>query len=261
MTVIAIGTAIALAWMFALWCVQRRTRNAGIVDFGWTVAVGGLTILLAVAGPGEWPRRTLVAGMIGLWSLRLALHLWRDRIWRREEDGRYQQLRARWGAAADAHFLWFFAAQALLAWLFVMPPALAMQAERGVTFDGFDLAGVMIWLVAWFGEALADRQLKQFRDDPGHRGLTCRAGLWRYSRHPNYFCEWLHWWAYVAVAWGSSAAWLTLLGPMLMLLFLFKVTGIPHTEAQALVSRGDDYRRYQRETNMFFPWFPRKDRS
>jgi steroid 5-alpha reductase family enzyme len=100
--------------------------------------------------------------------------------------------------------------------------------------------------------------LAQYRGDPVNRGKTCRLGLWKYSRHPNYFFEWLYWWVYVLIAWTAPLGWISLLAPGLMLFFLLKVTGIPATEAQAVRSRGDDYRDYQRTTSMFIPWFPQK---
>jgi len=106
------------------------------------------------------------------------------------------------------------------------------------------------------GESMADRQLAHFRAQPANRGKTCRDGFWRYSRHPNYFFEWLHWFAYVALAVGSPVGWLAWSGPLVMFLFLRFVSGVPYTETQALRSRGDEYRRYQRDTPMFFPWFP-----
>jgi steroid 5-alpha reductase family enzyme len=106
---------------------------------------------------------------------------------------------------------------------------------------------------------LADRQLTRFRADPANKRKTCRRGLWRYSRHPNYFFEWLLWTSYVPLSWGSPIFALSLLGPGLLFLFLTRVSGIPPTEAQALASRGDDYRAYQRTTSAFFPWFPRGD--
>ena len=102
----------------------------------------------------------------------------------------------------------------------------------------------------------ADTTLARFRADPVNKGKTCREGLWRYSRHPNYFFEWTHWLAYAAMAPGEWQVWLS---PALMLYFLLRVTGIPATEAQALRSRGEDYRRYQAETSMFIPWFSRRD--
>ncbi len=120
-----------------------------------------------------------------------------------------------------------------------------------------EIAGIALWLAAIAGETLADRQLAQFRAKPANRGKTCRAGLWRYSRHPNYFFEWLHWWSYVLMGINVSNGWVTLIGPVVMLFFLFYITGIPHTEKQAVASRGDDYREYQRTTSMFFPWPPK----
>ena len=105
--------------------------------------------------------------------------------------------------------------------------------------------------------SLADRQLSAFKADPANRGRTCRQGLWRWSRHPNYFFEWVHWLAYVPLAWGSSWWPATLLAPAIMLYLVTKVTGIPPTEAQSLRSRGEDYADYQRTTSAFFPWPPR----
>ncbi|MDE2345901.1 MAG: DUF1295 domain-containing protein, partial [Gammaproteobacteria bacterium] len=107
------------------------------------------------------------------------------------------------------------------------------------------------------GESIADLQLARFRANPANRGRTCRHGLWRYSRHPNYFFEWLHWFAYVCLAIGSPIAWLAWSGPVVMYVFLRWISGIPYTEAQALRSRGDDYRAYQQSTPMLLPWFPK----
>ena len=108
-------------------------------------------------------------------------------------------------------------------------------------------------------ESLADKQLSQHRNT--QPGVTCRSGLWRYSRHPNYFFEWLHWWSYPLMATGlglsGKSTWAVWLAPLLMLLFLYRLTGIPYTEKQALKSRGDDYRRYMKETSAFIPWLPK----
>jgi steroid 5-alpha reductase family enzyme len=121
----------------------------------------------------------------------------------------------------------------------------------------FEYAGTALWLVAWIGEFLADSQLQSFKSNPANRGTTCRVGLWRYSRHPNYFFEWLIWVAFAVFAMGSPFGYVAVFAPLLMLFFLFRVTGIPATEAQALRSKGDDYRRYQQTTSAFVPWFPR----
>ena len=129
------------------------------------------------------------------------------------------------------------------------------MASTSVGWRWTDLAGALLAVGALVGEGIADRQLAAWRHDPANRGVTCRAGLWRYSRHPNYFFEWVHWWAYVLI---GAGVWWTLLGPALMLVFLFRLTGIPYTEQQALKSRGEDYKRYQQTTSVFFPWFPKQ---
>jgi len=252
MTVVVFA-ASGLVLQAALWAVQRRTRNAATVDLGWTVLVAGGAVAAAIGGEGDPVRRLLVAGLAAIWALRLGTYLVRDRVLApRPEDGRYRELRERWGKAAGRNFLLLYLAQVPVAGLFVIPIAAAM---RGGALDAWAVAGVAVWLVAALGEGIADRQLERFRADPANRGAVCNVGLWRVSRHPNYFFEWLHWWAYVLV---GQAQPLTFLGPAAMLLFLFRLTGIPYTERQALRSRGDAYRAYQRTTSVFFPWPPRR---
>ena len=232
-----------------LWWRQTRTRNATSVDLWWSLSLAALAVWYAARTSGA--ARWLVALLGAAWALRLAWYLWSDRVrGRPQEDGRYAAMRAHWGPRASARFFWVYQGQALVATLFSLPMLAAM---RVAPLDLWAAAGTTVWLVAVAGETIADRQLARFRADPANRGRSCRVGLWRYSRHPNYFFEWLHWWTYVLIGHGALLTWL---GPVLMLLFLFRITGIPYTEAQALRSRGEDYRRYQRETGVFFPWFP-----
>ncbi len=252
-----LGVALAGACLLMLlvWLLQRRTGDAGVVDVAWSAGIALAAVGAALVLDAPPLRRALVGAMGGIWGARLALHLWR-RNRGRGEDGRYRDLRAQHGPRTQAFFFWFFQFQAVAVALFALPLVLAMsRPDPGLTL--WDALGAAIWLVAVGGEALADAQLERFRRDPANRGRTCRSGLWRYSRHPNYFFEWLHWFAYVPI--GLAAPWgaLTLAGPALMLFFLWKVTGIPVTEQRALASRGEDYRRYQRETSVFFPWPPR----
>jgi len=251
--------AVALV-MAVLWGVQRRTGDAGIVDAAWAGGIGALAVFYSLAGDGLPARRLLIAAMAGAWSLRLALYILRDRVLRGEEDGRYQALRESWGAGFEGRMFWFFQAQGLLSLLFSLPALVAMSSHRAA-LGPVDAAAVAVWLVAVTGETLADRQLAAFRADPANRGTTCRKGLWRYSRHPNYFFEWLHWWAYAVAAIGAAAWWLAAAAPLVMLVFILFVTGIPPTEARALRSRGDDYRDYQRTTSAFIPWFPKRVRE
>ena len=243
------------AFMMTLgWLWQRPRANAGIVDVLWASGVGGSAVLFALLGDGAPATRVLLAVLGGLWGARLARYLW-TRVRGEPEDGRYRHLRKHW-QGNQLYFFLFFQFQALLIVLFALPFLAVARNPAGLT--PWLPAAVAIWLLSVLGESIADRQLARFRHDPANRGRTCRAGLWRYSRHPNYFFEWLHWFAYVALAQGSPIAWLAWSGPLVMYVFLRWISGIPYTESHALRSRGDDYRDYQRSTPMLFPWFPKR---
>ncbi len=253
-----VGLTFASFVMFVLWLMQLVTHDAGIVDVGWSGTVGLLAVFYGSTVRVDSWRALLVVAMASLWAFRLAGYLLRDRVLGKSEDGRYQKLRAGFGSWAQLFFFAFFQFQGLLAWLFSLAFWLAIQREGAL--DVWDLAGCIVWIVAFVGETVADLQLARFRANDAHHGKTCRQGLWNYSRHPNYFFEWLHWWSYVLIAWPTPLGWITLFAPALMLFFLFKVTGIPATEARALINRGDDYRDYQRTTSVFVPW-PSKKRA
>lgn len=246
-----LALAALSALMLALWFAQRRSGNAGIVDVAWGANIGVAAVAWAALGDGWAPRRILVAALVGLWSARLTWHLW-QRVVGEEEDGRYAWMRSEYGGGFDRFMLWFFQAQAVLAWALSLPVAV-IAANESVGWRVQDGLAVALFVVSIAGEAVADRQLAAWRGDPENRGRTCRAGLWRYSRHPNYFFEWLHWCVYPLLALGQPWGWVLWLAPAVMLFLVVKVTGIPPTEAQSVRSRGDDYRAYQRETNAFFP--------
>jgi steroid 5-alpha reductase family enzyme len=251
-----LGMALMMAVLYG---VARINKNAGIVDAGWATGLAILAVVYALAADGLAARRLLLAALAGFWGLRLGSYLFFNRFLGRPEDGRYRELRRRWGHRAERNFFLFFQFQAGLDVLFSLP-FLAVACNAKPALDALDLLGALVWALAVLGETKADRQLARFRARPENRGKTCSQGLWRYSRHPNYFFEWIHWFAYILLGVGSPLWWLTLLGPVLMALFLLKITGIPYTEQQSLKSKGDSYREYQRTTSPFIPWFPKKPR-
>lgn len=254
-----LGGLLALcAVMAAAWARQRRTGNAGLVDVLWSASIGVLALLHLVTADGWLPRRALVCGIAMAWSLRLTAYLAR-RVSSEPEDGRYRELREELGERFDRWIFWFFQAQALLAALLALAVLVPASAPGPELWRVTDVLGLALFVVSLVGESVADRQLHAWRRDPANRGRTCRAGLWRYSRHPNYFFEWLHWLVYPVVGIGLPLGWVLWLAPLVMYAFVVRVTGIPPTERQSLRSRGDDYRAYQRTTNAFFPGPPRPD--
>lgn len=247
--------AVSALVMVAVWAVSMRVANVGYVDVAWAALMAVAALLAGALGQGGELPRLLVALLGSLWGMRLSLHLL-VRVLHEPEDGRYQALRAQWSGSASRFFV-FFQMQAVVVALFALP-FIAAASRHSPELDVWTVVAVAVWILAVGGEWLADRQLAAFRADAGNRGKTCRAGLWAWSRHPNYFFEWLHWFAYVFLAVGSSLFWWSLLGPLVMLLFLYRVSGIPWTEAQSLRSRGEDYARYQREVSAFILLPPRR---
>ena len=254
-----LGWAVVAALQAALYLRQRRTRDATLVDAGWAFSLALLAVLYAVLAPGAVEHRVLVAIVVSVESLRIAWLVFR-RIGH-GEDRRYAELRTRWRERGreQASFAVFFQAQAFLAALLSLPFLLAAFNESD-GLEPLEWAGAALWVVAAGAEAVADRQLTAFKARPESKGKTMRGGLWRYSRHPNYFFQWLTWVAYALIALAAPYGWLGLSAPLLMLLLIVFVTGIPPSEEQALRSRGDDYRHYQRETSAFVPLPPRSPR-
>jgi steroid 5-alpha reductase family enzyme len=246
----------AIPVMAVMWLVQRSIGDAGIVDAAWALLLTLSAIFIASVSAGAPERRLLVGVLSGFWSFRLGIYLLRDRVLAGEEDGRYRRMRLAMGRHAQLGFLGFFIVQAGFVVIFAAPVAAAAANPEPLAL--LDFFGIGVGVVAIIGEIIADRQLAAFRCRPDSAGKTCRDGLWRYSRHPNYFFEWLHWFAYALIAAGGPAALLGYAGPIVVFVFLFTITGIPHTEKQA-ASHRPDYADYQRTTSIFIPWPPKPD--
>jgi steroid 5-alpha reductase family enzyme len=243
--------------MLALWAIHCRFRNASLADVGWCFGLTGLVLWYCWGASGEPERKLLLLLMATVYSARLGFYILFNRIIGKTEDSRYQRLRKEWGGSAAWKMCGYFLLQAPAAVVFSIPFLVVMQNPRP-TFSLWELAGILLWAIAVSGEAFADWQLARFRAKPWNRDRVCREGLWRYSRHPNYFFEWLHWWAYVVMGVGTPGWLLTWIGPLVMGVALLKLTGIPLAEAQALATRGHEYRTYQRTTNAFIPWLPKR---
>ena len=253
---LVLSSVLVTTGVFALaWGRQLATRNATSVDLLWTLGIGATACLHAALGEGWLPRRLLVAALASIWAARLAWHL--SRRLGGGEDGRYAALRQAAGARAGIVFLAVYLVQAaLVVGLGLVFVPLTRAVEAG--WRASDLLALAVFGAAVLGESVADRQLERWRSEPAHRGRTCRTGLWRFSRHPNYLFEWLHWFTYPLLGLGLPRGEWLWLAPAGMFLLIRFVSGVPPAEAQALRSRGDDYRDYQRSTHPFlpFPWRP-----
>jgi steroid 5-alpha reductase family enzyme len=242
---------MTLAW---LWSLSRR--EVDIVDFCWALLIGILSFVYLALSPSPSLLTQVSSVIVLLWSLRLSAYLLFARVLKSGEDGRYQRLRAHWGAKANSKFFWFFQIQGALVVVIAFQFLLVSKTEVPVVPALIGL-GTLISIIGIFGETLADYQLHSFVKNPANRGTTCAVGLWKYSRHPNYFFEWLHWCGYPVMLLTSPIALYAVAISILMLVLVLKVSGIPHTEARAMLSR-PDYAAYRSRTSFFIPWFPKK---
>ena len=256
--VLAILAVALSAAMAAAWLIVDRSGRSGWADAVWSFSVGvaGVAAALAPLGPGgPTGRQVMVAVLIALWSLRLASHI-AARTRSGGDDPRYRQLKEEWGASRRSRLFWFLQIQAAAAFLLAVTILVAAHNPAPWPRLG-DGLGLVVALAAVLGEAAADRQLARFRADPANAGRVCDAGLWGWSRHPNYFFEWLGWVAYALIAIDFSGTypwgWLALAGPAFMYWILVYASGIPPLEAHMLRSRGDAFRAYQRRVNAFWP--------
>jgi len=249
--------AVLLVIVFsAAWFWAKRLGNYSIVDALWALSFAPVAAIYATHCDGWLPRRIVVGTLLAAWGLRLGIHL-AKRITQHhpDEDPRYRILREKW--KNPMAFLLFFLAQGLLVWLLTLPVHLICR-DATDSLQWLEIAGFTVWLTGLVGESVADQQLKKFaRDHKGDDQAVCRRGLWRYSRHPNYFFQSLLWWALFLAALAAPYGWLAILAPLAMLFTLLRVTGIPLTEKLSLKKRGDAYRRYQETTSAFIPLPPK----
>ncbi len=252
-----------LLLVFALtWVVQRfflAHNDAGIVDVVWSPSLAVTAIYYAVMVDGDATRQLILIAMACFWGFRLGWHVYTDRIVGKPEDARYVQMREEWGDRVQLWFFVFYQIQALAAWVLSLGFFIIASDPSGfVWLSPLTMLAFVLFVVSFVGEATADNQLSAFKRDPANKGRVCREGLWAYSRHPNYFFEWVIWLSYIALGLLAPMGWLTIVPAAVILLFLTRMSGIPNNEAQNLRSKPEAYRVYQSEVSAFFPWFPKR---
>ena len=248
------GVVISLIFAVA-WVLARIWKNYSLVDAVWAFGIGLTGIFWLMAG-GVAAKQVTAAALVGIWSFRLGFHLTRRiRKAHPEEDSRYAELREKWGGGA---FFVFFQMQAVSVILLALP-FLLIAFDPDTDWSLWETSGTIIILTGIAGEALADRQMNRFKQTNSDPKAVCNEGLWRYSRHPNYFFEAVIWVGFLTYACGSEWGWATVHAPAIIVFLLLKVTGIPPTEAGAVKRKGDAYRRYQRTTSAFIPWPPKRE--
>lgn len=236
-----------------VWVVSLFKRDVSIVDLFWSLGFIAIGLRSVVVVNGATPLAWLLLGMVGAWGLRLSCYLtWRN--WGEPEDYRYAKMREYWGVSFPAVSLFsVFTLQAFLTWIVALPVQTGILLGGDIGF--FAWIGVFIWLVGLVFESVGDWQLARFKSDDSNKGRVLDQGLWRYTRHPNYFGDFLVWWGIYVASLDTGFVWWTILGPIVMSVLLMKVSGVTLLES-ALKARKAGYHDYTRRTNAFFPWFP-----
>jgi steroid 5-alpha reductase family enzyme len=253
--ILTLGAGLLSILFAATWMLSVKLDNYSFVDVTWALSFAPISLLYAVCNSGWEPRRTAIALLVSAWSLRLGSYLWRRVAGHHpHEDVRYAVLRKKWSANPPRAFFHFFLAQAVLVWLLMLPVFLITR-QASTAFHWLEVAGLGLWFIALLGEGVSDAQLARFKKTNTDRLAICQDGLWRFSRHPNYFFQSLLWWGLFLMALPAPWGWTAIIAPLAMLHFLLNVTGIPLTEKLSVEKRGDVYREYQRTTSAFVPWF------
>ncbi len=249
------GLGVMLAMGFITWLYSLYRNDVSIVDSLWSLMFLAGAITYAIFADNLTERNILLLVLISVWAIRLSVFL-TVRNWGKEEDRRYQEIRANNQPYFNIKSLYIiFGLQAGLAWIISIPLLFALSAEAGIGL--LELIAIAIWVVGFVFESVADLQLYRFKSNPQNNGKVLDTGLWAYSRHPNYFGEFLIWWAYFMFA-LSAGAWWTVFAPLLMTLLLLKVSGVSLMEKD-ITGRRADYRRYIATTNAFIPGKPRRN--
>ena len=255
--VLAATAAVLAVLLVGTWLVSLAVRDASIVDILWGPAFGAVALVAALVGDGSSDRRILLLGLVGIWGLRLGGYL----AWRNlghGEDYRYQAMRRHHGPRFGLiSLVVVFGLQGVLVWVVSLPVQLAATAAEPADLGPLAAVGVVLWLVGLVFEAGGDAQLARFKADPASAGQVLDRGLWRYTRHPNYFGDFCVWWGIFLVAAETGPARWGIVGPIVMSVLLLRVSGVAMLE-KTIASRRPGYVDYVARTSTFFPRPPRR---
>lgn len=256
--IITLGVLASFIWMSLLWWISEKIKNAALVDVGWGISVLLYCTIYFFGTNGLQGKEFLALAAVLMWASRLSFHLYTDRIkGGKEEEGRYKKLREYFKTDISKKFFMFFQAQGLFNALLSVPfLIIALNSRNNVSI--LDLVGFTVSYLSIFGESVADHQLKQFKKNPENKGKVCEVGLWQYSRHPNYFFEFMIWVGFFLLGLGEPYGFLGIVAPAAILYTLLKFTGIPATEEQAVRTKGMLYKSYQERVSAFIPLPPKK---
>jgi steroid 5-alpha reductase family enzyme len=254
-TTMALGAGALLILMLATWALSLALHDVSIVDVAWGVGFVVVAWIAYATGDGDGGRRALLAGLTTAWGLRLAVYITRRKLRERGEDYRYVALRERrperfWLVSLGMVFL----LQGGLIWVVSLP--LQAASAQDDPLGALDVVGVAVWAVGLFFEAVGDAQLARFKADPASHGQVMDGGLWRYTRHPNYFGDFMVWWGVYLIALSTGGAWWTVVSPLVMSVLLIRVSGKDRLE-RGMERRRPGYRDYVARTSGFVPLPPR----
>lgn len=253
-TVTPIVVAVAV---FLLWLLSLKLKDASIVDIFWGLGFAMIAVTSYLVADGFSVRKQLMTTLVVIWGVRLAWHIGSRNIGK-GEDFRYQAMRKRHGERFPLVSLYsVFLLQGVLMWVISLPLQAAQIPSQPDRLTVWDFIGAAVFLIGFFFEAVGDMQLRQFKSDPANKGKLMDRGLWRLTRHPNYFGDALLWWGFYLIA-CAVGAWWTVLSPALMTVLLLKVSGVAMLE-RSLTKTKPEYEAYVRRTNAFLPWFPKRD--
>ena len=256
MNLFLLTALLLLCFMTLVFLLALKLRDNSIVDIAYGLGFVFIGSSTSIAyGSGE-ARQLLMLALISAWGLRLAGHIAKRKQNEEGEDPRYRQWRESWGKTFIwRSFLQIYLLQGTVIYMVALPLLLVIN-DAGGPLGWLDMLGVMIWLFGLAFEAIGDWQLLQFKRIAENRGRIMRDGLWRLTRHPNYFGEAILWWGIFLIALGAPLGWLAIISPLLINFLLLKVSGIPMLEER--YAGNEEFERYKQRTNAFFPWFPKQ---